>query len=196
MKIQNFIICVLVLLLMPLKVVSAQETNNELRNQIQELQQRIEKLEADQQVVANKVEKSAGVDSWNPLEEIDHIQNEMSRMIQQSFSRTGNFRNGSINSNLYYDDFDIKENKDSYEIKLNLQGFDKDKIDVEVNQYALTVSGQEAKSNEENTSRGSYKSQSFGSFLRTYPLPDDADTQKMQTKKEDNQLVIIIPKKV
>lgn len=175
--------------------VSAEESIGALKAQIEALQKRVEELESAKAVPSNQ--SPSGMDRWDPMEEMERMQREMNRMFQQSFSQTGLSRhNGLLNSHMFYDeDFAIKDNKDHYQISLDIQGFDKDKIDIRIDQQSVTISGQQTSQSEKDAQDSYYSSRTYGSFLRTLPLPVDADTQKVQTKQEGGKLIITIPKK-
>ena len=186
---------------------SAQENVTELKDQIKALQKRVEELEA-KQVQNNLPQRNIPFHNqsnyprrggWDPFEEMGRMQQEMNRMFQNSFSRsrgTNSGLNGMFNSNMFYNgDFDIQETKEGYVIKFDMNGLDKDKLNIDVNEHSITISGEKSSQIEKSNPNGFYSSQSFGTFLKTVPLPIDADTAKMETKKENNTLIIRMPKK-
>ena len=80
-------------------------------------------------------------------------------------------------------------------IKLDIKGVDKENIDVEANENAVTISGEYFKQVEEANPYRIYSFNGYGSFLKTMPLPEDADSEKMKTVDEGEFLIITIPKK-
>lgn len=180
--------------------VSADESVKELKAQMEALQKRVEELESSRSAEQTRPQPRTNqydADRWDPMAEMDRIQQQMNRIFQQTFSNTGfTGRSGVLNSSMFYDDdFDIKDNQDHYLISLDMQGFEKDKVDIQIDQHAVTISGQQSSQSKEEGQKGFYSSHRYGSFLRTLPLPADADTQKVQTKKEGGKLIITIPKK-
>ncbi|MBN1869217.1 MAG: trypsin-like peptidase domain-containing protein [Candidatus Omnitrophica bacterium] len=152
--------------------------------------------EPRQALSQNKPEPAQPVDRWDPFEEMARMSDEMDRMFQGAFGRGGSPGKGMFNSNIFYDsDFDIEDKGNEYVVKVEVKGVDKDKINIEINQGSLTVSGEHSAVEEEKGPDGYYSSQSIGSFLRTIPLPDDADTEKVKTEFEGDLIVITIPKK-
>ena len=95
----------------------------------------------------------------------------------------------------YGSDFNVHEIDGKYVVKLDMDGVDKDKIDVRVNNSFLVVSGERSSSVEEQDSKRVYKSSRYSSFIRTFPLPDDADPEGITTEIDDKAIVITIPKK-
>lgn len=97
---------------------------------------------------------------------------------------------------MFYDsDFDIEETADKYIVKLEVGGVNKDKLNVEINRVSITVSGEHSAIEKEQNPHGFYSSHSVGSFLRTIPLPDYADTERVNTEVNDDMVIITLPKK-
>ncbi|MBI5415421.1 MAG: trypsin-like peptidase domain-containing protein [Candidatus Omnitrophica bacterium] len=142
-------------------------------------------------------EEGTQEESWDPSREMERIRRQMDEMFRGSFGQRGSGDPwGAFNTDIFYDaGLDLKETPDGYEIKLNIAGLDKDKIDVEINEHSLTVSGQ-GSGQEEQTSPGSaFRSRQFHSFLRTIPLPEDADSASVKTGVQGDNLVIRMGRK-
>ena len=92
-------------------------------------------------------------------------------------------------------DFDIQETDEGYQIKFDLKGLDQEKVDIDINEHSITVKGEHSAKDTEESENSFFSSQSYGSFMKTIPLPIDADTKKVKTEKEGNSLVIKLPKK-
>lgn len=135
--------------------------------------------------------------SWDPLEEMQHIRDKMDEMFQGMLGRGDtNDQGGMFNTDIFYDtNLDMKPTSKGYELKLDISGLDKDKLDIEIDEHVLTISGQSSGTREEKSSQGSYHSSQFHSFLRTIPLPEDADSSSVTSQVEGNFLVIDIKRK-
>ncbi len=204
-KFINKIVVVFVGLLILTHPVFAQEDIKELKKQIETLQKRVEELESSK--AQQQKEKQREKDGWgffnrrrdwgeDPFDEMDRIQNEMSRMFQNSFSKRGNLGGGMFSSNMSFDsDFDMKETKEGYEIRFNMKGLNQEKVDVDINKHSITIKGEHSKQDTEENENTYFSSQSYGSFMKTIPLPVDADTTNVKTEKEGDDLVIKMPKK-
>lgn len=134
---------------------------------------------------------------WDPLEEMERMRREMDRMFSGAFGRREpQDQWGMFNTDIFYDSgLDVKETPQGYEIKLNVAGLDKDRIDIEVNDRSLTISGQGSGMEEQTSPQGAFRSRQFHSFLRTIPLPEDADSASVKTKIEGDYLIIRMNKK-
>jgi len=133
---------------------------------------------------------------WKFFPEIKRMQKEINRMFQDSFHRRGWPSSGILNSSIFYDEeFDLKKTEEGYVLKLDIKGLDKENINVDINENSITISGAYSQQVEETNPQGIYSLKGYGSFLRTMPLPADADTGKMETVTEENSLIITIPRK-
>ena len=181
----------------------AQENSVEdLKKQIEALQKRVEDLESSAPVMgARSAGDPLGVlpkptRRWDPFEEITRMQEEMDRMVQDSFRWGGPAGKGMFRSHMFYDDsFDIKEAPDSYRIEFDMTGLNAGTIDIQVNQQSLTVRGERAQEHSEEGRNNYIASKSFATFMRSFPVPPDADTSKMKTENQGDKLIITLPKK-
>lgn len=89
---------------------------------------------------------------------------------------------------------DIYEKDDNYHIEMDIPGFDKEEINIKVDDGRLTVTA--SKSVEKNEEDKSYirRERSYGEYQRSFVL-GDADIDKIDAKFEKGMLMITIPKK-
>lgn len=132
---------------------------------------------------------------WDPFYDIARLQEQMSRMFQDSM-RTGGIDQGQFNSNTSFDrDFKLEDKGDEYVLKLDLTGLDKDNVKIEMDKNSITLKGQSETQKQEDGRNGSFRYHSFGTFLKTIPLPPDADSRNTETNLEGNMMTITMPKK-
>lgn len=122
----------------------------------------------------------------------------------------GEFRKGfdllnSMLDNMYEhkatsvkDDFspsiNTREGEFAYHIEVDLPGVTKEDISVEIEDNVLVVSG-ERKVKDEIKEENYYKIESsFGSFSRSFSLPDVADIENIHAESKDGVLEVVIPK--
>jgi HSP20 family protein len=91
--------------------------------------------------------------------------------------------------------FDIKETKDAYEFKADVPGVQEKDLEVTIAGNRLAVSGKREEEKEEKSDRNYTYERSFGSFSRSFTLPDGADTEKVQANLEKGVLTVSVPKK-
>ena len=91
--------------------------------------------------------------------------------------------------------FEVKETKDSFVVKADLPGVEEKDLDVAIHNGVLTVSGsREAEERKEGESFALYERQ-YGSFTRSFALPDMADGERIDAKLDSGVLMLTIPKK-
>ena len=91
--------------------------------------------------------------------------------------------------------FEVKETNDSFVLKADLPGVLEADLDVAVHNNVLTVSGsRQAEERKEGESYALYERQ-FGSFSRSFQLPELADGERIEAKLEHGVLRLTIGKK-
>jgi len=91
--------------------------------------------------------------------------------------------------------FEVKETKDAYMFKADLPGIEEKDVDIQLTGNRLTVSGKrEAEERQENDRFYAYE-RSYGSFSRSFTLPDGADVDHAEAEIKNGVLAISIPKK-
>lgn len=89
---------------------------------------------------------------------------------------------------------DIFEEKDAYKVKLEIPGIEKDQIKISFKNNLLTINGE--KKEEKTEEKNNYLSQeiSYGSFSRSFTLPEGINEAKIEAKLENGILELVIPK--
>lgn len=89
---------------------------------------------------------------------------------------------------------DIYEKEDIYHIELDVPGFEKEDINVEVKDGYLTVRAKKEKEETEEEKNYIRRERSYGEYTRSFNL-GDADEEKVDAKFENGTLLITVPKK-
>ena len=91
--------------------------------------------------------------------------------------------------------FEVKETTDAFVLKADLPGVADNDLDIAVHNNVLTVSGsRQAEERREGESYALYERQ-FGSFSRSFALPDQADSERIEAKLDRGVLTLTIGKK-
>ena len=87
-----------------------------------------------------------------------------------------------------------REGEFAYHVELDLPGMKKEDIDIKIEDNTLVISG-ERKMKEEMKEENYYKIESaFGSFSRSFTLPDKADVENIHASASDGVLEVVVPK--
>ena len=92
-------------------------------------------------------------------------------------------------------DIEIKECKDSYCLKADLPGVQASDLEVNVIGNRLTVSGTREEEQRREDDRYFAYERSYGSFSRSFVLPEGADVDNLKADLKDGVLQIVVPKK-
>ena len=91
---------------------------------------------------------------------------------------------------------DVKEGKDCYKVAIDLPGFKKDEVDVELRDGYLTVSAAKGLDKDEEDKKGRYIRQEryAGSLSRSFYVGEDVEPQDVKAKYENGVLKLFVPK--
>ena len=90
--------------------------------------------------------------------------------------------------------FDVKETKDGYLFRADVPGVAQKDIEVTVLGNRLQVSGKREADHEEKTDTYYAYERSYGSFTRTFTLPEGADPKKVSADLKEGVLTILVGK--
>jgi HSP20 family protein len=108
------------------------------------------------------------------------------KFFNESLARTG----GST----FIPKVDIVENPESFEIHLAVPGLHKEDFNIELNDNYLTISGERKFSNEKKERTFHSIETHYGSFSRSFSLPENVDAAKINAKYNNGILELTIPK--
>jgi HSP20 family protein len=89
---------------------------------------------------------------------------------------------------------DISETDEAVKVVANVPGVDPDKIEIEVNENILTLSGVVEKEKEEKNEKFYRFERGYGEFRRQFSLPAKVNPEKVSAKIKNGVLTIILPK--
>jgi len=96
---------------------------------------------------------------------------------------------------LFTPGFEVFERKDGYVFKADLPGVKQEDLEITLNANRLTVSGKrEAEERKEGERFYAYE-RSFGSFTRSFTLPEGVDAEHVAAELKDGVLTLVVPKK-
>jgi len=98
-------------------------------------------------------------------------------------------------SRVFAPSFEVKETADAYVFRADLPGVDENDLDITLTGNRLTVSGKrEAEDSQESDTYYAHE-RAYGSFSRSFTLPDGADVDHADAALKNGVLVVSIPKK-
>lgn len=90
---------------------------------------------------------------------------------------------------------DIVEKDSGFEVTVELPGMDEKNIDVKLSDGSLTIKGEKQEDKEEKKKDYYLQERHFGSFERSFAVPEGVDTDKIQASFKKGVLTLTLPKK-
>jgi HSP20 family protein len=132
---------------------------------------------------------------WEPVRELNTIQQEMNRLFNTFFDTSGG-GNGPSTTALrrWIPAMDLVETADEFVLRADLPGLSEKDVSIELEDNVLTISG-ERKAEHEERKEGYYRvERSSGSFSRSLTLPKGVDPEAVRANFDRGVLEVRIPK--
>ena len=91
--------------------------------------------------------------------------------------------------------FDVKETKDNFLFKADMPGTKEEDVEISVTGNRLTITGKRDAEEQKEGENWYVVERKYGSFTRTFTLPDSADAEKIKANLKDGVLNITLPKR-
>ncbi|MCD7900497.1 MAG: Hsp20/alpha crystallin family protein [Bacteroides sp.] len=90
----------------------------------------------------------------------------------------------------------VKENKNEFKLEISVPGYDKEDIKIDINKNIMTISAKKEMNKEEKGEDDKVLRQDFrvSSFYRSFTLPENIDTEKIEAQEKSGILNIMLPK--
>lgn len=132
---------------------------------------------------------------WDPFETLSELQDDIDRSFNRYLSPNRKSKLNLAANSDWYPSVDIHEDKENYYFEVEAPGVEKDSFDVNIEDSVLTIKGErkyEVKKEEKNAHR---IEREYGSFLRSFSLPETADVEKVDADYNNGVLHIKVAKK-
>ena len=130
---------------------------------------------------------------WEPFREFATLQDRMNRLFRESFNDAG--RDESLTTSTFAPAVDVYEDEHKVTLKIEVPGIDEKDINVNVENNTLTVHGERKIEKEEKEENYRRVERQYGSFTRTFTLPQTVDTENVSATYDKGVLKITLPKK-
>ena len=130
---------------------------------------------------------------WNVFDRLHRSANRLS-LFDQLFNDLDT-DSDSFSQSKWSPAVDVKEEDKQYVITADLPGVDPKDIEVVAENGVLSIKGERTVEKEDKQDNFTRRERSYGSFYRSFHLPDNADADKIQAKGKDGVLEISLPKR-
>src|ERR1700691_3426790 len=130
---------------------------------------------------------------WDPLREFATIQDRMNRLFRDSYGNEG--REEALSNTAFAPPVDVYEDEHGVTLKIEVPGIDENDIDVRIENNTLTVHGERKFEKEEKEENYRRVERQYGSFTRTFTLPNTVDQESVSANYDKGVLNIKLAKK-
>lgn len=128
---------------------------------------------------------------WDPFREFTTLQDRMNRLFRDNYGD----RDEALTTSTFAPAVDVYEDEHHVTLKIEVPGIDEKDIDVRVENNTLTVHGERKLEKEEKEENFRRVERQYGSFTRSFTLPNTVDTENIQANYDKGILKIQLAKK-
>src|ERR1700726_2705707 len=129
---------------------------------------------------------------WDPYREFSSVQDRLNRLFNASFNEG---RDESLATSKFAPAVDVYEDEHNITLKIEVPGIDEKDIDVRIENNVLTVHGERKFEKDEKEENYRRVERQYGSFTRTFTLPNTVDTESVSANYEKGVLKVKLAKK-
>jgi HSP20 family protein len=129
---------------------------------------------------------------WNPFRELEEIQNRLGSLFPRTAVR--GLGQEAMTVSEWTPLVDITEDDKEYLIKAELPEVKKEDVKVTVENGTLTMTGERKFEKEEKDKKYHRIERAYGSFMRSFTLPEGAAGDKVSADFKDGVLKVHLPK--
>ena len=131
---------------------------------------------------------------WDPFHELDDLQNRLSTLFGRAPVKKSEGGREAMRVAQWAPLVDISEDEKEYLIKAELPEVKKDEVKVSVQNDVLSITGERKYEKEEKDKKVHRIERAYGSFARTFTVPEDADAEHVSAEFRDGILNVHLPK--
>ncbi len=135
---------------------------------------------------------------WDPYRELEDMGERLNRafggFVRPGLARPAEWGREALTVPEWTPMVDIAETDDEYLIKAEIPEVKRDDVKVWVENGVLTMQGERKQEKEEKGKKFHRMERFYGSFLRTFTVPDNVDETKVKADFKDGILFVHLPK--
>ena len=129
-----------------------------------------------------------------PFHPLRKMRSEMDRLFGDVFRDRWGWEVDEDGSRMWTPQMDLSETTKEYLAQMDLPGMEKGDIKVKVEDHQLVVSGERKEEKREENENYLRTERRYGSFYRSFPLPDNVKSDGIAAEMEKGVLKVHIPK--
>src|SRR5579863_9575984 len=127
---------------------------------------------------------------WSPFRDMAALQNRMNHMFEEQYGGREELTTGA-----FVPPVDIYEDEHGITLKLEVPGIDQKDLDIKVENNVLSVTGERKLEKEEKEENFHRVERRYGSFTRSFTLPNTVNTEDVQADYDNGVLKIRLAKR-
>lgn len=131
---------------------------------------------------------------WDPFKELEEMHSRLSTLFGRLPVRKEGEKEEAMTVAEWSPLVDITEDDKEYLIKAELPEVKKDDVKITVHDDVMTITGERKYEKEEKGKKYHRVERAYGSFTRSFTLPEDADGSKIAAEAKDGVLTVHLPK--
>jgi len=131
-------------------------------------------------------------EAWDPFREMEELSTRFNRLF--GLGRATNGDREALATMDWSPSCDILETDKEYRVRAELPNVKKENVHVTLEEGILMIQGERREEKEEKESRFHRRELSYGTFMRRFSMPDDADETKIEANFKDGMLNVVIGK--
>ena len=135
-----------------------------------------------------------GSSVWDPRREIEEMQNRVASLFGRRLPLKKDGGEEGFTLTEWIPPVDIAEDDKEYAIKVELPGVNKEDVRVSVEGGVLSISGERKAEKEEKNKKYHRIERTYGSFARSFTLPEGTASDKVSAEFKDGVLRVHLPK--
>jgi HSP20 family protein len=133
--------------------------------------------------------------AWDPFRELEEMQNRLTSFFGRRVPLLKSGGEGEeFTVTTWAPRVDISEDDKEYVINAELPGISKGDVKVSVENGVLSISGERKSEKEEKHKKYHRIEQTYGSFMRSFTLPEGSSGEKISAEFRDGILKVHVPK--
>lgn len=137
--------------------------------------------------------RGSGLTTRSPFAPVFSLRRDIDRLFDEAF---GSSESGALgNGEMWMPPVNIREAQNEVRIDLELPGVAPEKVDVSIEKGVLTISGEKREERKEGEEgRWHLVERRYGTFARSFTLPQGTDEDQVTAEFRDGVLTVRIPK--
>jgi HSP20 family protein len=128
---------------------------------------------------------------WDPFREMTNLQSTLNRILSQESTQGDDL----MTSGTFIPPVDIYEDEHSFKLQVEVPGLSEKDIDIRLENNTLTLRGERKFENEQKEENFRRVERRYGSFVRSFTLPNSVDNENVSADYENGLLNIRLAKR-